>query len=224
MNYTKIYYRIHALDGHYNPSLPSEYLEVELPDFNPPTSGFVSSFSVGMSGIQVKWKNSKSKDLETMYLMRKADTDYEFTPIAVFNGDSLSIESFVDTNTVAFARYEYAVQAQDQSGLKSQLSNTILIEQLDKRKVPSVTALKAISSKENKMIKLTWEFNTRATSFRIYRSRNGEDLQTYTYTGGQVREFYDKHLKPRSKYTYQIVAEMEGGYTSGYSETIEIKY
>jgi hypothetical protein len=224
MPYNFIYYRIYALDHHFNPSFPSDFVKVPLPDKNAPINGFISSYSVGMSGITIHWKNSTTYDLKTMYLMRKADTDFEFKPILVLNADSLSIETFTDTTTKSFAQYKYALIAEDHSGLQSELSREFLIQQLDKRKVPRVSNLRAVVSQENKMIKLSWDFPENATGFKIMRSRNGEPLETYKYIEGKKREYYDKSLKPKSKYVYLFIAQLKGGYSSGYSKKLEVKY
>lgn len=224
MMYNSIFYKVVAIDNHFNPSLPSEYFEIPLPDVNPPSNGYFTDYAVGMKGIQLNWINSAAFDISKMYILRKSDEDFAFKPILVLSGDSLKITSYLDTNTRAFVNYVYALQAEDVSGLRSELSDVYNLQQLDKRKVETVKNLTAIVSKENRMVKLSWEFAGNATGFKIYRQKNDGPLETYQFVNGRDREFYDKRLNPNSEYTYLMIAEMRGGYTSGYSNKIKVDY
>jgi len=222
--FNKVYYRIAALDQHFNPSVPSEYFHVILPDLNPPTNGYFKEYQVGMSGIYLTWETSSAYDLKSMILLRKSDEEFEYKTIKVFTGDSLNIVAYTDTSTRAFVNYQYVLVAEDQAGLRSEMSKTISAQQLDKRRILAVSGLQAIVSRENKMIKLSWQYTGNAKGFKLYRSRNNGPLEVYEFVGGDKREFYDKWLKPKSKYTYLMVAEINDGYQSGYSNKIEVTY
>lgn len=222
--YNKVYYRIAALDNHFNPSLPSDFMEVVLPDKNPPTNGSLTKYKVGMTGVEIEWQRSTAYDLKSMRLLRKSDEDFEFKVIAEFSGDSLDVLSFTDTTTKSFVTYQYTLESIDFAGLSSGYSDVFVIEQFDKRKIPSVKNLEALVNKENRMIKLNWDFAINATQFRVYRQSNDGDLRTYKYVDGRTREYYDKGLKPNTEYTYLIVAQLPGGYSSGYSNKVTVKY
>jgi len=222
--FNKVYYRIAAIDQHFNPSVPSEYIHVVLPDINPPVNGFFKEYMVGMNGIKLTWENSGAYDLKSMHLLRKSDEEFEYRLIKSFGGDSLKIAEYTDTNTRAFVTYDYVLDAEDFAGLRSGYSNVLSVQQLDKRKIQAVTNLRAIVSRDNKMIKLSWDFPANAKGFRVYRSRNGGPLEVYEFVKGDKREFYDTWLKPKSSYIYLMIAELAGGYESGYSNKIEVIY
>lgn len=222
--FTKIYYRLSSFDDHYNPSFPTPYLEVVIPDLNPPSNGYFKDFSVGMSGISLTWQNSTAYDLKGMKLLRKGDLDVRHREVAFFEGDDLSKTSFTDTTTKSFETYDYRLVAVDLSGLESLPTKPYVVEQLDKRKVTSIDNLEGLVSKENKLIKLKWEFKGNAIGYRIYRSENGSPMRTHKFVKGNVREYYDKWLKPDTEYVYYIVAELRGGYKSGGSKKLELKY
>lgn len=222
--YNKIYYRIVALDQVFNSSVPSDFFEIILPDKNPPSPGYLTTYSAGMKGIQLNWQPSNAYDLKKVYLMKKSELDFDFQVLKEFYGDTLRTSSYVDTATKAGVTYTYALIAEDEAGLKSVYSNMFIVEQLNNTKVMAVTNLQAIASRDNKMVKLTWDFPQNAVGFRIYRSRNKDQISTYEFVPGDKREFYDKWLKPNSKYTYQIVAELKDGFQSGYSNEIQVKY
>lgn len=222
--YNKIYYRVAAIDGHVNASVPSEYVEVVIPDILPPTNGYIRSYEVTVSGIKLVWQNSNAYDLKYMYLMRKSRYDFDFQPILRLSSDSLNISEYTDTATQSKQSYEYAVLAEDQSGLKSELSPVVNLTQMNKEKIESVQKLEAIVSHDNQTIKLSWEYPQSAIGFRLYRAANGGQLETYTFVTGDQREFYDKWVRPNTKYTYLMVAELEGGFKSGYSSKLDVKY
>lgn len=222
--YNKILYRTAALDQHFNPSAPSAYIEVKIPDKIPPINGYLKTFAVGMKGITITWNKSNAYDLKRIHILRKGKMDVQFHSILKLEGDSLNLTTFTDTSTKSNEKYAYVIQSEDESGLLSDYSKPMVVEQVNKDKVYSVTKLEAFVSKENKMVKLTWEYPYRAVGFKIYRSKNNEPLSTYEFVAGDKREFYDKWLTPNTGYKYIIVAELEGGFTSGFSNNIEIKY
>lgn len=222
--YNKIYYRIAALDASMNASAPSEYFEVEIPDMNPPANGYLKTYEMTKDGIFLTWEKSPAYDLKYMYLMRKSKFDFEFQPILKLSGDSLEIRSYLDTATKTKVTYEYAMMSEDEAGLSSGLSNIFTVRQTHKEKVIGVTNLEAFVSRENQMIKLVWVFPKRASGFKIYRAEDGGELKTYQFAPGDKREYYDKWVKPNTTYTYLMMAEMPGGFKSGFSQKIEVKY
>ncbi|MDB5273136.1 MAG: hypothetical protein JWO58_1503, partial [Chitinophagaceae bacterium] len=98
------------------------------------------------------------------------------------------------------------------------------ILQPEKTPFPIVKNLQAFVSKDNKMVKLTWDFDMNATGFKIMRSKKGEPVQTYEFVPGSKREFYDKWLTPNTEYNYAIIAEIAGGRQSLMSKKIIAKY
>lgn len=223
MPYNKIYYRIFAMDQHYNASNPAE-IEVVLPDINKPTSGFIMDYEVGMKGIKIHWVNSAAFDLAKMHLLRKRADESTYQILLTTSGPSLKTTTYLDTQTVSLTTYHYVVQAEDHAGLLSDFSKVFEIEQLDKRKIPAVQNLQAVSDVVSSCIHLTWQFPGNALGFRVYRAKKGERLKTLTFLQGDVREFLDKSVKPDNEYEYVFVAELEGGYSSGYSEKVNVKF
>lgn len=222
--YNSVFYRISAIDGHANPSVQSEYLEVKIPDMKPPTNGYMKDYKVSKKGIWVSFHRSNAYDLKYMHLMRKSKLDFEFVPILSLSGDSLNLMDYTDTLTKSGLTYEYTLVAEDENGLKSGYSNIISATQRRKEVIPAVTGLQAIVNHDNGMIKLKWEFPEKAIGFRLYRTNKKGKLITYEYIEGAKREFYDKNVSPNTKYTYLMIGEMPGGIKSGYSQKIEVKY
>jgi fibronectin type 3 domain-containing protein len=222
--YNKIFYRVASMDDHFNPSAPSLYFEVKIPDKIPPINGYFESYSVGMNGITLKWHKSNAYDLKAMHILRKGKMDVQYHEILRLEKDSLKLTSFTDTSTKSNEKYAYVIQSEDEAGLLSDYSRPLVAEQINKVKIFPVTNLEGFVSRENKMVKLTWQYPYRAKGFKIYRAKNDEPLTTYEFVAGDKREFYDKWMTPNSGYKYLIVAELENGFISGYSNKLEIKY
>jgi len=222
--HSKIFYKIVAIDAHANPSDFSDFIEVALPDLLPPEQAYFKSCKSTVDGIYLSWQPSASPDVKALYLERKSKLDFEYETILSCTGDSLQISEYVDSATVSNIEYSYRLVVKDESGLFSKPSDPIRIVQLKKDKILSVSNLEAIVSKKNKMIKLVWEYPANAEGFRIYRAEGNGKLKTYTFAEGTKREFYDKRIKPNTHYTYMLIAELKGGFTSGYSKKVKVKY
>lgn len=222
--YNSIFYKLIALDKHYNPSLPSDMFEVKIPDFKPPTNGYLEKYSVDKKGITLSFNPSNAYDLKYMYLMRKSKYDLDYKEIVRFAGDSLTLKKYTDTSTKSNTIYHYCLVAEDESGLQSSYSKPMVVKQMNKEGRTPVTDLKLIPNRDNKVIKISWTFPKQATGFRIYRAEAGKGLTIHKYVPGNVREYYDKNVKPNKKYTYVILGELPGGYKSGYSKKVEVKY
>ena len=220
----KIYYAVVAIDEVFNASRQSQYVEVLLPDKVPPTNAVFKDFKTGYSGITLTWSPSSSDDVKYQYLYKKSEFEFQWQQFVRLGGDSLKITSIRDTLTQTDVWYEYKLVAEDSSGLRSPEEQVIRIQQPEKDPFPQVTNIKAVASRPNKMIKLTWDFNKQATGFKIMRSQNGQQVETYEFVKGTKREFYDTWLTTNTEYTYAIIAELPDGRESVMSVVIKIKY
>ncbi len=221
--YNKIYYRVSAIDEMTNPSPPSEYFEVNIPDFKPPSSGFFTKYTVTLDGINLEWVNSSTYDLDVMYLLRKEKNEAVFDTILVMPINDL-MTTYLDKDTKSDKTYTYALLAQDENGLFSELSNTYTIKQMDKSVDVHPSNLNGIANQANQMIKLSWVYPQNIGSFKIYRAKGSEKLSVYTFIKGTKREFYDTNLTPNTTYKYVIVAELPEGGESGFSNMIKVDY
>jgi len=220
----KVYYVVGAIDEVFNASEMSIYYEVPMPDFTPPTNGVFTNYVAGYSGITLNWIPSTAEDIKTQYILRKSEFDFAWQPFMKFSGDSLKIKQCRDTLTKSNIWYEYALVAEDSSGLKSKPSQSLRIQQPEKNPFPVVKNLQVFVSRDNKMVKLVWDFDMNASGFKIMRSKNGEAVQTYEFVPGSKREFYDKWLTPNTEYTYAIIAEIPDGRKSLMSKKVIAKY
>lgn len=222
--YRKVYYGVSAIDHHFNPSPLSAYFPVIIPDKNPPVNAMFKDYQAGYSGILLQWFTSPSDDIRAQYLLKKSEFDFDWHLFHKFTGDSLKITQVRDTLTKSDIWYEYVLVAEDSAGLKSSPSEPLRVQQPEKNPFPVVKNVKAFVSRDNKMVKLTWEFDMKAAGFKIMRGKNGAPVETYEYVSGSSREFYDKWLTPNTEYSYAIVAEVPGGRKSLLSKITVVKY
>ncbi len=220
----KVYYTASSIDMHFNPSQFPPYLCVKIPDKLAPIAPYFTDYTVDKKGINLEWKHGKDQDLYQVQLQRKSPLDFDFQLIANYSGDSLKIETYRDTLTKTGLNYQYRLLAIDSTGLRKYSDKVLAVQQMDKFVPEAVKNLQVISSRPNQMIKLTWEFNGRAKSFRIMRSKNNAVLESYDFVGGEMREFYDKTLTPKTEYTYQVQATYFDDRRSYLSEKINVKY
>lgn len=220
----KIYYGVVAIDQVFNASIQSTYFEVLLPDKVPPISAVFKDFKTNYSGITLMWTSSPSEDIKYQYLYKKSEFEFQWQPFLKLGGDSLKITSIRDTLTQTDVWYQYKLVAEDSSGLRSPEEQVIRVQQPEKDPFPQVTNIKAVASRPNKMIKLTWDFNKQADGFKIMRSQNGQPVETYEFVKGSKREFYDTWLTTNTEYSYAIIAELPDGRESVMSVVIKVTY
>lgn len=224
MQLGKVYYSVSAIDGNTNPSLLAEPLEVEVPDLKPPRNGSLTNYQVSLKGIEIQWQNSTAPDLKAMHIYRKSRVDLDYKRILSVPVDSGYIKSYLDTLTKSKMTYSYVIRAEDKTGLFSDFSKPLTVEQMSKDKIPSVKNLEVFVSPETETIKLVWQFDGNAQGFRIFRAEDNKKPVTHAFTNGTKREYEDKRLKPNTEYTYMLYAELKGGFKSGYSKKVTVKY
>lgn len=220
----KLYYAAVAVDQVYNASALSTYFEVKLPDKIPPVNSVFTNYTATYSGILLEWKPSTAEDLKYQYIYKKSEMDFQWTPFAKLTAAEAQKRKIRDTLTQSNVWYEYKLVAEDSSGLQSRDEQILRIQQPEKDPFPIVTNLKGVMSRENKMIKLSWDFNKQATGFKIMRAQNGAPVETYEFVSGTKREYYDTWLTTNTEYSYAIIAELPNGRKSVMSVVIKVKY
>ena len=220
----KIYYCVYAVDQVFNSSEQSVYFEVQLPDRVPPTNAIFKKYVAGYTGIVLEWIPSPSDDIKYQYLYKKSEFEFQWQQVLVLSGTKLGINTYRDTLTQTDMLYDYKLVAEDSSGLKSTDVQIVRVQQPEKDPFPMVKNVQAFVSRENKKVKLSWEFNKQAVGFKIMRSQNGAPVETYEFVKGTKREFYDSWLTTNTEYTYAVIAELPDGRETIMSAKVKITY
>lgn len=147
-----IYYKVTALDYHYNESKPSEIIKVKRPDIYPPVAPLINDFLVTDSLIRIDFIRSTSSDVVKHYMMRKKSSEENWATI-----DTLGINqnSYFDKTCITDISYDYAISAQDDSDLFSHLSNVVTLKTYRKSR-PAKIDITCEYDTNSKTTTITW--------------------------------------------------------------------
>ncbi len=206
---SKVYYRIIAVDYHYNMSPFSETLIIKKPDIIPPTSPVFTKYEIKDGTIFLEWVNSQSEDVASHQLYRKENEQENWELIL---NDVTKLESFQDKKTNEGSTYRYAIYATDQSGLISNPTPQIALF-IPKYTVKSaVKGFYAQTNTATKSIDLSWDYKeSDVDSFEIYKATNQEPLQLIQVLNSESRKLSDPTLTINTTYKYGIRAQFKDG-------------
>ncbi|MEQ8926942.1 MAG: hypothetical protein RLO81_14070, partial [Fulvivirga sp.] len=219
-----IYYRIKAVDQHFNPSEYSEIIEIKRPDIYPPVTPIFKSVKSDEEGIQLGWINSTSADVTNHLLYRRKDTEPSWKLVAVFN-NSRPDTTFVDYDVSYANYYEYTLIAVDDDGLESDPAKPVKSKRIDRGVRKIIEDVFVSADRKNQKIVLAWNYNEPGVErFIIYRGLADNPVSIYKAVSADQNQFEDLSLTVNSEYSYRIQAIYQGGAKSPLSETIKIKY
>ncbi|MFM9943716.1 MAG: fibronectin type III domain-containing protein [Bacteroidia bacterium] len=212
----KIYYKISAVDYHFNHSEQSEALELKRPDIIKPANPVFQDILVSDSSVMLQWFNSPSDDVKQTWLLRKTN-DKKVEVISKFNG--VETNNFTDKKIVPGNTYYYFLLAIDENNLLSDTSHPVDAMIYKNKLKPAVTNFSATKSASGKSINLTWNSQMgKDRYFVIYRKKDNESLVSYKHTDGNTLKFEDTELVGKGNYSYAIVTFFLDGSQSAMSE------
>lgn len=216
----KIYYKIVAVDRHFNHSVPSKPLILKRPDVNPPVTPVFTNVWVSDTLVKLEWINSSSDDVKKTILYRQ-ENNGALKILAEFErGD---VNSFKDRDLVKRKSYRYFLQAIDESGLLSAKSYPADALIYDNGKRKAISNLTADYDKKTKSVQLNWNYEkSDKFHFVIYRSYNGSDFTVYKSADGTSNSYADWDLLGDGEYTYGIKVFYKDGGQSVLSNTVRI--
>ena len=212
----KRHYQIVAVDNDYMVSTFSEILEVERPDFTPPSPSLINHYEVNQEGIHLHFLPSSSRDVQSHRLRRKMK--------GIENWETLwtteeSRMSYIDTEVEPSTTYTYTYQAIDDQGNESRVV----------REVEVSTAAEALPTPqlsgqiiENK-ISLSWKSENNIKQALIYRSYNQGKPTLLKRVDGKLTQYIDSDTSQGSQYTYYLKFSDEQGRFSRFSEPLNLK-
>jgi hypothetical protein len=206
---SKVYYKIIAVDTHYNMSSFSEVLIVKKPDVIPPTSPVFTNYETKEGIVSLEWINSQSEDVATHYLYRREDNNNHL--IAVFEKKD-NIESYEDNNSTEGSTYHYSIFAKDESNLISNPSPEIAVFVPKSSVMPAVKGFYAQPNTTTNSIDLSWEYTaTGVESFEIYKATADEPMQLMQMVTAQTKKLSDPSITINTTYKYAIRALFADG-------------
>jgi len=220
-----IYYKVAAIDNHYNPSTYSDSLLLARPDVIAPAPPVFESINNNTQGITIKWINSSSEDVTKHVLYRRSATDTGWAPIYILNGKD-SIGFFTDSLTIVKELYAYTVIAVDESGLESIPAKPVSAKRVDLGVKSAVQYINAQVDRNEKRIQLSWRYPEKnVLNYRIYRAEENGNLSLHKVVSASTAEtFNDKDLKVNTNYRYRVQAEFKHGILSPMSKEVKVNF
>ncbi|MDR7212138.1 hypothetical protein [Flavobacterium piscis] len=208
----KVYYKIIAVDYHYNMSAFSEVLILKKPDVIPPTSPVFTNFEIKEGSIFLEWVNSQNEDVANHQLYRKENDQKDWTLILDTKNKE---EKYQDKTVIEGNTYRYAIFARDESNLTSNPSPEVAMFVPKYSVMPAVKGFFAQANKTTNTIDLSWEYsNTDVDSFEIYKASDTDPLQLIQVLTGKTKRLSDPTITINTTYKYGIRALFKDGRTS----------
>jgi hypothetical protein len=218
-----VFYRIAAVDKHYNESAYSQVVQLKRPDIIPPEPPVIADFRSSTTGIWLAWQPSASEDVVRYDLYRRKTGDAQFAKLAAYPAADTA-HKHADTTALAGTLYEYTLVAIDSAGLESRPCKPLRAKRVDSGLRPAIQYVWAEVDRENNRVRLRWRYDQPGVQrFLVYRAmvQNGKPepqrlLKTVTPT---AREWMDANVKISNTYTYLVQAEFAGGAATPFTKT-----
>jgi hypothetical protein len=206
---SKVYYKIIAVDTHYNMSPFSEVLIVKKPDVIPPTSPIFTNYEIKDGMVSLEWINSQSEDVVSHQLYRKENEQKDWQLILDTKDKP---ESYQDKNITEGGTYRYAIYAKDESNLVSNPSPEIAVFVPASSVMPAIKSFYAQANTTTNSIDLSWEYKaTGVESFEIYKATAEEPMQLMQMVTAQTKKLSDSNITINTTYKYAIRALFTDG-------------
>ncbi|CAA9195645.1 hypothetical protein FLA105534_00765 [Flavobacterium bizetiae] len=201
---SKVYYKIIAVDTHYNMSVSSDVLVIKKPDVIPPSSPIFTNYEIKDGAVYLDWINSQSEDAVSHQLYRKENEQGDWQLIADIKDKK---ETYKDENIAEGSKYRYAIYAKDKSNLVSNPSPQVAFFVPKASVMPAVKGFYAQANVSANTIDLSWEYKVpEVDSFEIYKATASEPLQLMQMVSGQTRKLSDPTITINTNYKYAIRA------------------
>ena len=220
----KVFYKLVALDEHFNPSKFSAPIELKRPDIIPPSAPFFEKITSTNEGMLIKWVPSSSEDVLAHVVYRRLPNQTKWLTIAVID-TSKHENLFLDKQVEKGKEYEYTMLAVDDSKLESDLVRPLRIVHIDTGIRPPLTKFKYELDTLKKTVRLKWEYEGKNIErYLIYKAEKGKQLRLVTSVTADKKEYYDKALLPNTIYIYRIRVVMAEGVETEFSKELEVVY
>lgn len=115
----KAFFKVGAVDFHYNESGDCNIIELSRKDTIKPTNAVFKEVQILQNSVSISWIPSDSWDCDSVFILRKSDLDTTWKN--VFMGHNLSDSIFVDTTILKNIAYGYVLFVKDKTIIKANL-------------------------------------------------------------------------------------------------------
>ena len=217
----EVFYKIVALDNHFNPSDYSAMLALQRPDLVPPVQAVFTSVKAEEQGIRLDWHRSSSEDVVRHGLYRRSARQQEWQLITEF----IALNSYLDEATTPGETYQYTLIAVDDSGLESPPAKPVIMKRPNNLKKPALQNLQSSVDRTAQTISISWKYTPAGVAkYLVYRAKKGEKIRLYDDLPATSQGFVDRGMAINSGYLYRVKAVFQDGGESPLSQTIEVGF
>ena len=232
-NQKYIYYKVRAVDFSQNIGEFSEVLQVIRPSNVPPSQAHLDSTAVNGKGVYMRWICGDDEQLAYHYVLRRLDSEEEWTLLRVCNGDSVKankniIELTDEPKANSDEQYIYAVESFNYSDVSSGLSLQFCTRFTGEAVFSQPIRLFVTYDEGQKATRLVWEIDNVPPGddwyFCIWRKGEDDDRFKFLLSAeAKERDFTDFILDEGQTAQYFIQIQMEDGRESEPSNIVTIK-
>ncbi len=223
----KVFYKITAVDKHYNQSEPSDILALQKPDFIPPAQPVFKTYKITKKGVELTWANSSSSDVAKHELYRKENNNnWQLIYTLKQQKKTPAIVTWTDKKIKPHTQYSYTIKAIDQSGLISKAAPVLKIKTPAKNNSQkAIKGLRAEVNRKEHYIELFWKTfkDPDALELIIYKAKNNDKPTVLRHLPVNTNYIKDTNIKPNNNYTYLLRPLYRNG-SYGPVTKITIKY
>lgn len=174
-----VYYRVKALDTHYNESEFSEIVKLKRPDTIPPATPVFKKVEVSKNKVVLSFALSPSEDVVSQMIYRRENKNEAWQLLDSLTGKQTA---YTDTKVAKGTTYYYSLRAKDDSGLFSAYATPVFGRPYDTGVRTPVSKIK-IKKQDDKLL-LSWEYPQKNadTFFIVYKSNKKGQLLQYKRT------------------------------------------
>jgi hypothetical protein len=217
-----IYYKIAAVNNRYNHSPTTAPLGLRRPDRVAPEAPVFSDVRVSDSSVVLKWASSTSEDVQSHILYRRTAGQTRWTVLATL---SHSAGTFEDKDVQQNVMYEYQIEAQDSTGLRTMALLPVQARPYDTGVRPAPSALQASYDAAARRVLLSWFYIPRREEkfyYVVYRAAPNAPLVQYRSFTSARPAFTDTELLGTGSYVYAVKILTESGAESPLSEKVSV--
>jgi fibronectin type 3 domain-containing protein len=215
----KAYYKIVALDYHFNHSPYSQAIELERPDKNLPQAPLFTSYFCDGKSVKLNWAGSFSEDVQSIIILRRRLGDKDW--LRIYEGKNQDTGTYIDQNIMRGEIYEYETKAIDKSGLVSESIKPLKIKVMPFQTLEDISNLKAMPGKET--VVLNWQYALQSDIyFVIFRAENEKEFEEIDFVENSLT-YTDKKVKSETNYRYAIKPVARKGASGKMSSPIKVQ-
>ena len=204
----KFLFKLVAVDTSYNRSQPSTIVSARLLDVTAPIKPVIKNISVKGDSIIVSWLPNPEADLKGFILSRLKEGDAK--PVVIGRDKILSTAKVYEDTVTAAGKYYYQLQAIDESGNLSELSEVFPVTRSAVFRF-TFGEIKAKYKKRKRAVTLNWSASSAPLGYTVFR-KSDNDLTWKPVSGLIATQNYDDNsVSKKLIYSYQIRAYSSSG-------------